>query len=205
MGADFINKYHSYINFSDRPSRKLYWNLYEDDKMVGVFGLGSAFSRPKDISNFMEKHKLEFNEIANNIVFCLSNHFDKNAGTKLLSLLRRDAIAWWYERYQDKLKCFQTFILPPRTGAVYKADNWIEIGKTKGNSQSMNTITKKEYLKLKDKSNVEKRIFNSGEVKYLIRKFNETEPKIIFMKLNKEKLINKIIRDIYIPEQLGLF
>jgi len=68
---DFVNNYHSYIKFADRPSRKLYWALFENNNMVGVFGLGSAFARPKPVMNFMEKHALKFNEVANNIVYCL--------------------------------------------------------------------------------------------------------------------------------------
>jgi hypothetical protein len=27
---DFVDNYHSYIKWSDRPSRKLYWLLYEN-------------------------------------------------------------------------------------------------------------------------------------------------------------------------------
>jgi len=132
QGKEFINTYHSYIKFSDRPSRKCYWNLYENGEMVGVFALASVFDKPKSVKNYMLEYNLKSNEIANNIVFCLANQQDKNAGTKLLSLVRKDAILWWYERYGDLLKAFQTFILPPRNGAVYKADNWSEIGLTKG-------------------------------------------------------------------------
>lgn len=168
--------------------------------MIGVFALGSAFAKPKTIMNYMEQNNLQFNEVANNIVFCLANQQNKNAGTKLLSLVRKDAIKWWYERYTDRLKAFQTFILPPRTGAVYKADNWEQLGVTTGGkTQTVKTIPKKEYEENKekyDKQNIEIRTFNNGQTRYLIRGFQETEPKLIFMKLNKEKEINKIIHKI---------
>jgi len=146
--------------------------------MVGVFALGSAFSHLKVIKEYMKDNNLLFNEIANNIVFCLANCNNKNDGTRLLSLVRRDAIKWWYERYGDKLKAFQTFILPPRTGAIYKADNWNKLGVTTGEKHPEAEI----------------RTFKNGEVKYLLREYRETEPKLIFMKLNKEKVINKIIK-----------
>jgi len=197
---EFINTYHSYIKYSDRPSRKLYWLLYENDKIVGVFGLGSAFSRPKPIKDFMIQHNIKFNEMANNIVFCMANNNDRNAGTKLLSLVRRDAILWWYERYQDRLKCFQTFVLPPRKGTIYKADNWIQLGSTTGGmTQSVKTIPKKKYEENKeyyDKLNIEIRQFNNGQIRYLIREFQKTEPKLIFVKINNKKYIDRVLKGI---------
>lgn len=197
LGKEFINKYHSYIKWADRPSRKLYWNLYENDIMVGVFALGSAFSKPKTISSFMISNGIEFNEMANNIVFCMANQVDKNAGTKLLSLVRKDAIEWWYERYNNILKSFQTFILPPRNGAVYKADNWIELGMTSGNTQTVKTISKKEYesdMEKYDKQNIEIRTFKNGQTRYIIREFAEIEKKIIFVKLNSRKELYEVNR-----------
>ncbi len=192
QGKEFINTYHSYIKWADRPSRKLYWNLYESNIMVGVFALGSAFSKPKAIMEYMKKHDLEFNNIANNIVFCLANQQNKNAGTTLLKLCRQDAIKWWYERYGDKLKAFQTFILPPRTGAIYKADNWQQLGMTSG-GKTMTTRTL--YGEEREKHpEAEIRTFKSGEIKYILREFKETESKLIYMKLNKDKEINNIIK-----------
>ncbi len=191
----FIDDYHSYINYSDRPSRKLYWTVYEDNQIIGAFGLGSCFHRPKAVSSFMEEHNLEFNEVANNIVFCLANYKGKNVGSQILSLCRKDAIKWWEERYGDTLKAFQTFILPPRTGAVYKADNWKELGSTSGGKTLVtNTVRKVDYEENPDNyPNIEIRIFKNGQTRYLMRSFKETEPKLIFMKLNSIKLINKML------------
>jgi hypothetical protein len=190
---DFINYNHSYINFADRPSRKLYWMLHENENLVGVFGLGSAFSHPKAVKNFMKVNNLEFNNIANNIVYCLSYHQNKNAGSKLLSLVRKDAIKWWHERYGDRLIAFQTFVLPSsnRTGAIYKADNWICLGETSGGkTQKTRTLYGEDREKY---PNAEIRTFKSGETKYILREFTETEKKLIFMKLNSEKEIKKVI------------
>ena len=192
----FINEYHSYINYADRPSRKIYWMLYENNERVGIFGLGSCFHRPKAVSNFMESNSIVFNEVANNIVYCLANHKGRNAGSSLLALCRKDAILWWYERYGDILRAFQTFILPPRTGAVYKADNWKELGNTTGGRTLItNTIRKVVYDENPDKyPNIEIRTFKNGQTKYLWRTFKTTEPKLIFMKLNTSKLIHKILK-----------
>lgn len=171
---------HSYIRWADRPSRKLYWLLYEDGRHVGVFGLGSAFARPKAIAEYMQKNALGFNQVGNNIVYCLAGHCDRNAGTKFLKLLRKDAALWWAERYGDTLCALQTFILPPRTGAVYKADNWEQLGTTTGGkTQSSRTLYGDDIAKHPE---AERRVFKSGEVKYLLREFKTTEPKLIFMK-----------------------
>lgn len=148
-----------------------------------MWGLGSAFARPKAVAAYMGKHGCAFNEVGNNIVYCLAGHTDRNAGTKLLRLLRLDAAAWWLERYGDTLKALQTFILPPRNGAVYKADNWEELGETSaGKSMRMVTL----YGADRDKHpEAEVRTFKSGEVKYLLREWAESEPKLIFMRLVK--------------------
>ena len=191
QGKEFINTYHSYIKFSDRPSRKLYWNLYENEKMVGVFALASVFDKPKSVKNYMLENDLKSNEIANNIVYCLANQQNRNAGTIFLKLCRQDAIKWWYERYNDYLKAFQTFILPPRIGAIYKADNWTQIGITKGANVQVRTIPEKDIDKYE---NVKKRVYKSGEIRYTISDFVETEKKLIFMKLNSKKEINKYIK-----------
>lgn len=192
IAKEFVNTYHSYIKWADRPSRKIYWLLYENNNLVGVFGLGSAFSKPKTVMEFMKQNNLEFNEIGNNIVFCLANQQGKNAGTQLLSLVRKDAILWWYERYGDYLRAFQTFILPPRTGAVYKADNWKLLGNTSG-GKTMTTRTlygedRKKYPE------AEIRTFKNGEIKYILREFKNTEVKLIFMKLVNLKEIKNIIK-----------
>jgi hypothetical protein len=178
---DFVNTNHSYIRWADRPSRKLYWLLYEDEALVGVFGLGSAFARPKPVAEYMKANQLSFNEVANNIVYCLNGCKDRNARSRFLGLLRRDAVRWWHERYGDTLRGFQTFILPPRTGALYKADNWVQLGSTTGGkTQVMRTLYGEDRLKYPQ---AEVRTFRSGEVKYLLREFRDTEPKLIFMRL----------------------
>ena len=80
----FVDAHHSYIKWADRPSRKMYWQLFEDDRMVGVFGLGSAFAKPKAVAQFMAEHSIVFNEVGNNIVYALHGHQDRNAGSALL-------------------------------------------------------------------------------------------------------------------------
>lgn len=189
--AAFVNANHSYIKWADRPSRKLYWRLFEDGRLVGVFGLGSAFIRPKAVADFVAQRGIMFNEVANNIVYCLGGHEDENAGTKLLALVRKDAILWWKERYDDNLRLFQTFILPPRNGSVYKADNWQQIGVTAGATQATRTIRPSDLAAHPD---ARKRVFASGEVRYTIRTFVETPAKLIFVREVGEKERRRALR-----------
>ena len=176
-----INTYHSYIRYADRPSRKLYWLLYQHDTAVGVFALGSAFARPAAVATFMQTHALQFNEVANNIVYCLAPHETPNLGTQFLARCRRDAISWWNERYEDRLKAFQTFILPPRTGAMYKADNWTLLGATTGgHTWTVRTIRESER---ETYPQAERRVFRSGDIRYLLRTWTTTDRKLIFMRL----------------------
>lgn len=172
----FVNDHHSYIAWADRPSRKLYWRLFDGEKAVGVFGLGSAFARPKAIAEWMDAHGVAFNELGNNIVYCLHSA-PKNAGSQFLKLIRRDAVLWWRERYGDELKAMQTFILPPRNGATYLADNWQMIGMTSGHSQSCRTIYGDEEVE-----GAETRTFKNGETKRLLREYVDTDRKLIFVR-----------------------
>jgi hypothetical protein len=177
---DFTDTHHSYIRWADRPSRTLYWSLHEDGRMVGVFGLASGFVRPKVISDLLGEHGIAFNEVANNIVYCLAGQDDANAGSKLLKLCRRDAKRWWKERYGDDLKLIQTFILPPRTGAVYKADNWTYLGVTKGETVTTRTLYGDERFLHPE---AELRTFGTGETKFLVREHQRTPQKLIFVRL----------------------
>jgi len=199
----FVNKHHSYIKYADRPSRKLYWSLYENGKLVGVFGLGSTF-KITPIMNYMNKYNIKFNEIANNIVYCLALNEHKNAGTIFLSLCRKDAIKWWHERYGNILKAFQTFILPPRKGTLYKADNWEFIGETKGKSIICRTIRKKDIKYYPGK--IQTLVFKDGTTRYFTKEFVDGDIKLIYMKLNSKKYINKTLNfDIKKTTLLKLF
>jgi hypothetical protein len=59
-----------------------------------------------------------------------------NLGTQVLSLWRKRVRKDWNERYGDDILGFETFIFGEnRTGAMYKADNWLYVGETQGNTK----------------------------------------------------------------------
>jgi hypothetical protein len=177
--ASFIDKHHSYIRWTQRPSRERYWSVFEDGERIGAFGLGSAFSWPGDVKRYMEARSLGFNEVANNIVYALAGHTDRNAGTKALSLLRHDAIRWWFDSYGDNLRAFQTFIAPPRTGAMYAADNWERIGETSGDGVETVTLSSDDAV---PDGAVLREVDFGGVLRRTAQTRKDVTPKIIFMR-----------------------
>lgn len=153
LAQQFVNSKHSYIDWAPRPSRLLYWLLHEEGgkypwgQIVGVFGLGTMFNAPKTVADYMKTHDIGFNQVGNNIVYCLHGHQGKTAASQCLKLIRDDSVKWWHERYGDVLKAFQTFILPLedgyRAGTLYKADNWDMVGMTSGSSFKTEQLKKK--------------------------------------------------------------
>jgi len=176
---DFVDAYHSYIRWADRPSRKMYYRLYQNGEMVGVCGLASAYAKPKKIATVMEHFDVAYNEAANNIVYCLHGSLEPNAGSHFIRLVREDAAIWWEERYGDRLKMIQTFILPPRNGAVFLADNWVLLGETSGKTLAVKTLTAEQADGL---TGIEKRVFGNGQTRYLQRTFAETEKKLMLVR-----------------------
>ena len=103
-----------------------------------MIGIGSSvYPCPKDILNHLGKKADEykepeyFNTIANNWRFCMTKSI-KNAGTQILKQVRKQAPIEWKKKYGDDLKWLITFVAGGNNGAVYKADNWKQIGETAG-------------------------------------------------------------------------
>lgn len=87
-----------------------------------------------------------------------------NLGTRILKELRTQAPIEWEKKYNNKLTHIMTFVGGGHNGAVYKADNWIEIGQTAGLPKHKSSSMKwdsKEQLK-------EKFVKPTGENKKII-------------------------------------
>jgi hypothetical protein len=101
-----------------------------------MIGIGSSvYPPPKDILRYLnitkEQYKNQFNGIANNWRFCMSERIP-NIGTQILKELRYHAPIEWHNKYSDHLTHIITFVGGGNTGAVYRADNWKMIGETSG-------------------------------------------------------------------------
>lgn len=151
-----IIKHHSYVPTTSSVGRRIDWLIQYQDRIVGMIGIGSSvYPPPKDLLRYLNTTKLEyksiFNSIANNWRFCMSERIP-NLGTRILKELRTQAPIEWEKKYNNKLTHIMTFVGGGHNGAVYKADNWIEIGQTSGlpaHKSSSMKWNSKEQLKEK--------------------------------------------------------
>lgn len=100
-------------------------------KIAGIIG---ANSPPLNYKKFRAYFNTEDEKaFVNNNVFRLVIN-EKNLGTQVLRLFRNTLQRDYTTKYGDTLLGIVTFVEPPRTGAMYKADNWTALGETQGKS-----------------------------------------------------------------------
>jgi len=110
--------------------RQVNYYIVIDGKTVGIVGGNSPPLRYLKFNNYFGEKYSEKNWLNNNVFRLIER--EKNLGTQVLKLFRRCAKQDYEERYGDILVGLVTFVEPPRTGAVYKADNWDSLGITQG-------------------------------------------------------------------------
>lgn len=152
--------------------RQLIYKIYEDDKFLGVIVGGSATLHLPNRNEFFGDTYYLNGIINNNFFHLIENHSDKNLGTKVLALWRKQVVKDWEERYKDKVIGFESLVELPRTGAIYKADNWTVVGQTKG-------------FTCKRVSGTEKGVYSGGK-RVWNTNINELKPKLVFCKLESE-------------------
>ena len=115
------------------PGRQVNYVVYKDGLPIGIIGANSPPLNYKRFNEFFgldgsaESGKLYLN----NNVFRLVKG-GKNDATRILKLFRNNTLKDYYQKYGDVLLGLVTFVEPPRTGAIYKADHWENIGLTQG-------------------------------------------------------------------------
>jgi hypothetical protein len=120
--------------------RQLHYLVYVDGKISGIISGASPVwaCAPRDNFFGITKDNREYvvgRLVINNVVFRLEERIP-NLGTVVLSKWRKQVVKDWVERYGDSPLGFETFIFGEnRTGAMYKADNWVYVGETKGNTK----------------------------------------------------------------------
>jgi len=190
-----IDKHHQYMNSANIPSRRMSYNVYETKTGNYIGGIGLASSvlalggRDKFIGWDKEARLRNLGKTANNYRFCLikENITIKNVGTMALKLLRTVGAKRWESKYGDQLVLIETFIKPPWNGSVYRADNWVDVGMTKGSSISKVPLSlwKREdsprgiMARENPKKCLETFAGYQGNKHY---KVSKSEPKIIMMK-----------------------
>jgi len=109
--------------------RQLNYIVWNDNKIVGIIG---ANSPPLNYKKFREYFNTEDEKcFLNNNVFRIIRS-KKNQATQVLRLFRNTIKKEYKERYGDEIIGLITFVEPPRTGSIYKADNWDYLGLTQG-------------------------------------------------------------------------
>lgn len=86
-------------------------------------------------------------EFVNNNVFRLICH-EKNLATRVLKMAKRRVALDYEAKFGETLLGFITFVEPPRTGGIYKGDNWTSLGETEGKcckKRDMTAWTNKEW------------------------------------------------------------
>lgn len=128
-----------YVANNGQIGRQLHYLIYVDEDIVGIITGASCVYSVRARNNFFnilpENRTEKLNGIINNTVFRVETSFP-NLGTQVLKLFRNQARADWYELYGDYVIGFETFVFGDnRTGAVYRADNWVYVGQTRGSAK----------------------------------------------------------------------
>lgn len=147
IADQIVEQHHSYVASSKTVGRCLKYIVNYKNKDVGTFWIGSGFKpTPKAILNYFSMSQSEFdkifNEVADNKRFCMKEQIP-NAGTQILSAIRKRAKLDWFEYYNNDLKAIITTIGNNKKGAVYLADNWKKIGETSGLPEDRQSVSMK--------------------------------------------------------------
>lgn len=129
-------------------ARQLHYLVHLDGRQVGIItGASPVFSvGARDwffgLSPDPARRGAELKHILNNAVFRLEEHHH-NLGTQTLALWRRTVARDYYYRYGTRLLGLETFIEPNecRHGALYRADNWSQLGSTAGVARTQKGIS----------------------------------------------------------------
>ena len=115
--------------------RQLNFLIYSFGKPCGIIGFASPplnYIKFNTFFGFTTKIHSENSKLfLNNNVFRIV-HSNTNLATRVLKIARNEIKLLYEEIYGDKLLGLVTFVEKPRTGSIYKADNWELIGETQG-------------------------------------------------------------------------
>lgn len=129
---------HHYLGFLPKIGETLWYVAIWKDQWVALLSFSAAAwkcaARDRWIGwNFRHQYaRLKW--VANNSRFLLLPHDGiKNLGSRILSLCQRRLRSDWQETFGHSVLLLETFVDPLRfRGTVYRADNWLWVGNTKG-------------------------------------------------------------------------
>ena len=169
IADQIVEKHHGYVASKRTVGRCLKYLVAYDGHYIGTIWIGSGFKpTPKDVLNYFGVSQKKFDEffncVADNKRFCLIKSIP-NLGSQVLKLMRDRIKADWYAIYGDELRAVITTVGGNRSGAVYMADNWKQIGQTAGLPKDRKGVS----MKWDDKKDIdEKFVKPNGEDKKTI-------------------------------------
>ena len=137
----FRNKH--YVPNKGCIGKQIHCVIFDNDdvlsKPIGIISGASAVWACQPRDNFFGINKDNrikmIDKIINNVVFRLEKN-EKNLASKILAIWRKQIIKDWLNKYGGEIIGFETFVFGSnRYGTVYKADNWVCVGKTKGSAK----------------------------------------------------------------------
>ena len=88
--------------------------------------------------------------LTNNSRFLLLPGAPRNLGSRVLSLCTRRLVRDWPARFAHPLLLVETFVDPARFhGTVYRAANWVEVGRTRGFRRQRRGYSYREHARPK--------------------------------------------------------
>lgn len=146
-----------YVENKGAHGQQVHFLIWYRGVVAGIISGGSAvYATPVRDEFFginQANRECVLNGVVNNIVFRLEV-FEKNLGTRVLALWRKTIPLVWEDLYGVPVFGFETLIIEDRTaiaeggvgttgtpvfksskGALYRADNWMFVGKTEGNTK----------------------------------------------------------------------
>lgn len=134
----YLKRIH-YANIQETIGRQLHYLVLYHGHIVGAITAAQSIwsSKPRDVFWGLNTLNREFllNNIICNTFFRLEGRVE-NLGTRVLRLWRIQSARDWEQEYGDRVMGFETMVEPPRTGAMYLADNWVYVGDTAGFKKS---------------------------------------------------------------------
>lgn len=140
-----------YVENKGTHGQQIHFIIWYDSEIAGIISGASSVFAVKDRDDFFkipkdkhEKTKKYLPSIINNTVFRLEKHIP-NLATAVLSKWRKVCSKLWFELYGVEVIGFETFVVEEdyRKGTLYKADNWLYVGETKGSTKSHNGLDNK--------------------------------------------------------------
>jgi len=130
-----------YIPNKGTHGQQMHYKIKLDNNIIGIISGASSVWAVKARDDFFgltkENKRKGLPSIINNTVFRLEVHVP-NLATRVLAMWRKRCAQDWLERYNVIPHGFETFVIETdyRKGTLYKADNWVCLGKTAGSTKA---------------------------------------------------------------------